>query len=306
MLSLMKQDKKLKLQIHSVLRAMKPVVECCIWFLLLSLESGCTEQEPNTAAQQEPTTRAQYAPTSRPVLPARQDVRVNDTLVLECRRPYTTLPQYKKPSLTMWSHMALRGRKGYYEVLSYPDTLSLYCLYQCQDEELVSAQGDILQFSALDGSRVPWEKVRSEQPLPDKAVYALDPWVWDVRYRQYAKYMTADLKVLDRRDEDCFTGGVLGDPEEEYRLLPHWISREQASLKRLHRLPPARRLLAYCNFSAEIATVEDLKYIRGYGPLLLNLLRVWRAYPMPVATARHLDRKIQELTTALHKARRTR
>jgi hypothetical protein len=115
--------------------------------------------------------------------------------------------------------------------------------------------------------------------------------------------MTADLKDLDRRDAPCFTG-VVSDIDEEYRLLPYWIRQERAFLKRLHRLPPARRLLAYSNLSRETATETLPRYIHGYGPLLLNLLHAWRPYPMPVATARHLDRSIYDLSTALRRNRR--
>lgn len=147
----------------------------------------------------------------------------------------------------------------------------------------------------------PW----ATQPLPDKVVYDLERMVWDVRYRQYAVYMTVDLKLLLPRYYNCFLGGVNGDdPQEEYRLLPHWISQEQALLKRRHRLPPVRRLLAYSNFSREISAPEGIGYmLPGYGPLLLNLLQTWRAYPMPNATAQHLDQSIQELRGALRKAR---
>jgi hypothetical protein len=298
---------------------MKYFTRCWSWLLLAGLGSGCTEQAPTSGAQQKPATKAPLllnkkspaqnaarqkpatmAPAHRPALPAQQDVRVNDTLVLECRRPYTTLTQYEKPPLTMWLHMALRGRRGYYEVLSQPDdTLSLYCLHQCLDEALVSARGGVLHFSVLEPGRLPGDDAQRGQPLPDKAVYAFDRWVWDVRYRQYTGYLTADLKDLDRGTAACFTGG---SADEEYRLLPYWISREQAYLKRRHHLPPARRLLAYSNFSRE---ATDPSYIRGYGRLLLILLRAWQAYPMPTATAHHLSSSIQHLKVELRKASST-
>jgi hypothetical protein len=280
---------------------MKFFVACWVWLLLLGVGSGCTEQTPTTSAQQQPAITAPSAPASRPTLPARQEVRVNDTLVLECTRPFTTLPLYEEPALVMWSQMALRGRRGYYEVLT--DSSSLYCLYQCQHEALVSARGDVLHFSVLQPGRLPGDKARRGQPLPHNAIYDLDREVWDVRYRQYTGYMTADLKDLERGYAPCFTG-VLSEIDEEYRLLPDWISRERASLKRRHRLPPARRLLAYSNLSRETATDTLPHYIHGYGPLLLNLLHAWRAYPMPVATARHLDRSIYDLSTALRRNRR--
>jgi hypothetical protein len=284
--------------------ARKFLVARCAWLLLLGVGSGCTDQAPTTKAQQEPATTAPAAPASRPTLPARQEVRVNDTLVLECTRPYTTLvPDAGRAPMTMWLHMALRGRRGYYEVLSHPDTVSLYCLYQCQHEPLVSARGDVLHFSVLEPGRLPGDDARRGQPLPDNAVYELDRRVWDVRYRLYTEYMTADLKDLERGYAPCFTG-VLSDIDEEYRLLPDWIRQERASLKRRHRLPPARRLLAYSNLSRETATETLPQYIHGYGPLLLNLLHAWRAYPMSAATARHLDRSIHDLSTALRKNRR--
>lgn len=279
---------------------MKFFVARWVWLLLLSVGSGCTEQAPTTSAQQQPAITAPSAPASRPTLPTRQEVRVNDTLVLECTRPFTTLPLYQEPALVMWSQMTLRGRRGYYEVLSYD---ALYCLYQCQHEALVSARGDVLHFSVLLPGRLPGNEARRGQPLPHNAIYALDREVWDVRYRRYTWYMTADLKELDRADTHCFTG-VVSDLDEEYRLLPDWISRERTSLKRRHRLPPARRLLAYSNLSRETATETLAQYIHGYGPLLLNLLHAWRAYPMPVATARHLDRSIYDLRTALRRNRR--
>ncbi|RZK36481.1 MAG: hypothetical protein EOO61_10290 [Hymenobacter sp.] len=282
---------------------MKFFVARWVWLLLLGVGSGCTEQAPTTSAQHQPAITAPSAPASRPTLPARQEVRVNDTLVLECTRPFTTLPLYQEPALVMWSQMALRGRRGYYEVLNYPDTLGLYCLYQCQHEALVSARGDVLHFSVLEPGRLPGDEARRGQPLPHNAVYALDREVWDVRYRQYTGYVTADLKDLERGYAPCFTG-VVSDLDEEYRLLPDWIGRERASLKRLHRLPPARRLLAYSNLSRETATETLPRYIHGYGPLLLNLLHAWRAYPMPIATARHLDRSIYDLSTALRRKRR--
>lgn len=213
---------------------------CCSWLLLLAMGSGCTQQEPTSGVPQELASKAQPALVRLPALPARQEVRVNDTLVLVCSQPYTTLPQYPKPSLVLWSHLALRGRRGYEEVLSEADPLLLYCLYQCHDEALVSAQGSVLHFSVLDVGRIPWTEVRRGQPLPDRAVYALDSWVWDVRYRVPASYMSADLKELNLRDAPCFTGGMAGDSiPEEYHVLPHWINQELAQLKRRHRLPRA-------------------------------------------------------------------
>lgn len=275
------------------------------WLLLLGVGSGCTEQTSTTNIQQEPATRVPAAPASRPILPARQEMRINDTLVLECTRPYTTLvPDAGRAPMTMWLHMALRGRRGYYEVLSHPDTVSLYCLFQCLDEPLVSARGDVLHFSVLESGRLPpGDNARRGRPLPDNAVYALDQRVWDVRYRLFTGYMTADLKDLEGGYAPCFTG-VLSEIDEEYRLLPDWISRERAALKRRYRLPPTRRLLAYSNLSRETVTETSPQYIHGYGPLLLNLLHAWRAYPMPVATARHLDRSIYDLSTALRRNRR--
>ncbi|RZJ93698.1 MAG: hypothetical protein EOO60_04735 [Hymenobacter sp.] len=276
---------------------------CCSWLLLLAMGSGCTQQEPTSGVPQELASKAQPALVRLPALPARQEVRVNDTLVLVCSQPYTTLPQYLKPSLVLWSHLALRGRRGYEEVLSEADPLLLYCLYQCHDEALVSAQGSVLHFSVLDVGRIPWTEARRGQPLPDRAVYALDSWIWDVRYRVPASYMSADLKELNLRDAPCFTGGMAGDSiPEEYRVLPYWINQELAQLKRRHRLPPARRLLAYSTFSRDLATTQDSAYRQGYGHLLLRLLRAWRAYPLPAATARHLDRSIQDLRVALRKA----
>ncbi|RPD44102.1 hypothetical protein DNI29_22150 [Hymenobacter sediminis] len=284
----------------NTLPALSYVPWCCSGLLLLGVSSSCRERAPATGAQQAGTTTAQPTPTR---LPAWQELRVNDTLVLECRHPYTTLvPDTGRRPIVMWSHMALRGQRGYYQVLSHPDTLALYCLYQCLDEALVAAPGDILQFSVLERGHVPPEKVRRDQPLPQEAIDGLDRWTWDVAYRQFARYLTADLKGLPRRYEQCFAGGVNGEAEEEYRLLPYWISREQAFLKRQHRLPPTRRLLAYSTFSRELATLNDPRYKRGYGPLLLQLLRTWRAYPMPAATARHLDGSIQELRRTLRRA----
>jgi hypothetical protein len=274
----------------------------CSWLLLLSIGSGCTQQEPTSGVPQKPASKAQPAALVRPpALPARQEVRVNDTLVLECTRPYTTLvPDAGRPPMTMWLHMALRGRRGYYEVLSSPDTLSLYCLFQCTDEALVSARGDVLHFSVLEPGRLLGDEARRGQPLPDNAVYALDRWVWDVRYRHHTDYLTADLKEWNWRDAPCFTGGFIG--KEEYRVLPHWISQEQSYLKRRHHLPPAHRLLAYCTFSRELAAMDASAYRQSYGPLLLRLLRAWRAYPLPAATARHFDRSIRDLWVALQKA----
>lgn len=276
------------------------VMGCYGWLLLLSVGSGCTQQEPTSGIPQKPGRKAPPALVRPLALPARQEVRVNDTLALECTRPYTTLvPDAGRAPMTMWLHMALRGRRGYYEVLSSPDTLSLYCLFQCTDEALVSARGDILHFSVLEPGRLR-DEARRGQPLPDNAVYALDRWVWDVRYRHYTDYLTVDLKEWNWRNAPCFTGGFVG--KEEYRVLPYWLNQEQAYLKRRHHLPPAHRLLAYCTLSRELATAEYSAYRQGYGPLLLSLLRAWRAYPLPAATARHLDESIQDLRVALRKA----
>lgn len=256
---------------------------CCSGLLLLGMGSGCTPQEPTGSAPQKPARKAQPVLASPPALPARQEVRVNDTLVLICSHPYTTLPQYETPTLVMWSHLALRGRRGYYEVLSSSDSASLYCLFQCQDEALVSAQGDVLHVSALEPDRLPGDDARRGQPLPHNAVYALDRLVWDVRYRHYTGYLTADLKEWNWRAAPCFTGGFVG--EEEYCLLPHWISQEQAYLKRRHHLPPAHRLLAYSACCRELAALAASAYRQSYGPLLLQLLHAWRTYPLPATSA---------------------
>ena len=256
---------------------MRCALKWCFFFLLLG-QGG-----PQAAVAQRQA--------GKPVAgPRRQQWRVNDTLVLEYSQPFAILPQHEEPSLMMWSHLALRGRRGYYHVLS--QERSLYCTYRA----VAAKRGDVVHFSVLEPGSMA-QKPQRGQPLPANAIYYFDYQVWDVRYRTLTGYLNADLEDWDPRQWKFYAGETLSGVT--YHLLPYWIGRERAHLARTHRLPALARVRRYIALSQELAANGNTQYTRGYGPLLARLLRAYRAYPLPAPTARRLDQGYRALARTL-------
>lgn len=261
------------------------------WWILLVGGLALAGSQPSRAQRR----------LARPLaLPQHQHLRVNDTLTLEVSRPLAFFTVWRAvepaPALgrpgtrVLWGRAALRGRRGYYEVL---DANAPYCtLYLAA----VSRQGDVLALSC-------WSDIDRQAPLA--RAHLLDTvsvqrnqefgyGYWDVRYRTWGLLLGADLQELPPPQEADevyafelsvvgFTGGTYRG--RAYHLLPYWLAREQARVRRTRRLPTAPYLANFLDLAYE---VRGGRLAPPYRPLLAHLLRAYAACPQPPATARQV------------------
>ena len=269
---------------------MKFFVERCSWLLLLGMGSGCTEQEPNRGAQQQPATKEQSASASRPELPARQEVRVNDTLVLVLSRPYCQYRAGDKVPATLWQHAELQGRRGYRQVLDEPP-------FFCSSVGLAarSYTEALSLFVWAMGDQPP--PCRMSGPLQSLHYRRFDVLSWDVRYKTRGDLVTQSLETLSPYDHpEGFAGGRHPSLLEHYHLLPYWLAREQSRVIRTHRLPSTLQFDRYLSLILDPGFDRLLR--PAYRPLLARLLRTYQACPMPPTTARRLAQARRKLALA--------
>jgi hypothetical protein len=241
-----------------------------------------------------------YAPTQTSALPHYQRLRVNDTLVLEVSRPLARFgmwqpgagdpPMRARPTTVLWGRAALRGHRGYYEVLHpYVPYCTLY-------RTVVSGRGDVLAltyWNDLD-NKAPRARTHPRDTVWVTRSKDLGYTYWDVRYRTWSQLLGDDLQELpaplEAEEVVGFEGSVVGFAGgtyqgRSYHFLPYWLTHELARVRRTRRLPPAPRLDAFLGLAYDGSGV---RLTRPYRPLLTQLLRAYTACPQSSTTARQV------------------
>lgn len=218
--------------------------------------------------------------------------RLNDTLRLILSQPHCRYHTKTGTIITVWKRAELRGR-CYRQVLRTSFTGPIFFA----SVSVAAGQGALrlLQWRYLD-EIPPCSDKTPLRPLPGPEGPEFGYATWDVRYRLWTDLVTADLEALPSRDERVgFVGGYHPDQEQIYHLLPYWLAREQARVKRTRRLPPTQLLNRYLDLSRDTATVYGGLLGRPYRPLLVRLLHAYESCSASQATKHRLRQTRQML-----------
>jgi hypothetical protein len=220
--------------------------------------------------------------------PPTQRWRLNDTLELECSRPIATfVTEAQATPQTVWTQLALRGRRGWYRLLAENMYWTLY-------HASVTPDGTLFQLPTVGvEDQMGRGRHRARKPLKVSEA-ALFYNTYDVPNLTWTQYLDEGLNELPAREiEADYLGGEFND--QTYYPLPHWLDQEQARLLRTHRLPASEQVAAYLELSQDTARFTG-RLGPSYRPLLANLLRAYQPYATSPDTTRLLTEAVRSLT----------
>ncbi|MBF9141272.1 hypothetical protein [Hymenobacter properus] len=259
------------------------------------LLGACQSDPPNTVASAAPVaadSSRREVPTAVPVtgstsLPATQRLRLNDTLELECSQPVATFVTSEQPApQTAWTRLALRGRRGWYQVL---ETNAYWTLYHAS----VAPDGSLFQLPTVGvEDQLDSGAHRAKKPLKvTEDDFFYNPY--DLRHRTWTEYLDEELNALPARQIEAeYLGGEFDD--KIYHPLPYWLAQEKARLQQTHRLPPPEQIAQYLELSQDTARHTG-RLVPAYRPLLAELLRAYEPLSTSADTARLLQEAIRSL-----------
>jgi hypothetical protein len=243
-------------------------------------DSSATREVSAAVKARDANQRASTPPTLR--------WRISDTLELECSRPVATfVTEAQATPQTVWTQLALRGRRGWYRLLAENSYWTLY-------HASVTSDGRLFQLPTVGvEDQIGHGRHLAKKPLKvseDDLFYN----TYDVPHLTWTQYLDEELNELPAREiEADYQGGEFDD--KTYYPLPYWLDQEQTRLQRTHRLPTSDQLAAYLELSQDTARFTG-RLGPSYRPLLANLLRAYQPYAMSPDTARLLTEAVRSLT----------
>ncbi|SFQ82621.1 hypothetical protein [Hymenobacter arizonensis] len=255
-----------------------------------SMVPAAPTKEDSSGTREVPVAGKATDANGRASVPPTQRWRINDTLELECSRPIATfVTEEQATPQTVWNHLALRGRRGWYKLLA--DNM-YWTLYHAS----VTPDGKLFQLPTVGAEdQLGRGRHRANKPLKlteEELFYN----TYDVPHRTWTEYLDEELNALPAREIDAeYLGGELND--KTYHPLPHWLTQEHTRLQRTRRLPPAEQVAAYLELSQDTARHTG-RLVPPYRPLLANLLRAYQPYTTSPDTTRLLQEAVRSLTVS--------